>query len=160
MGKAVKGPLVGIVMGSASDRDIMAEAGAYLEEVDISCEIIVSSAHRTPERTARYARNAMKRGIKVVIAGAGGAAHLAGAIAAQTNLPVIGVPIPSSPLKGIDSLLSTVQMPAGVPVATVGIGKSGARNAGILAAQIIALSSEPIKKRIEANRRAMAKSIK
>lgn len=130
-------PLVAIVMGSDSDRPVMEEAGKILDEFQIPWEITVSSAHRSPKRTAEYAEKAADRGIEVIIAGAGGAAHLAGVIAGHTILPVIGVPMEST-LLGLDSLLSTVQMPAGVPVATVAIGKAGARNAGILAAQILA----------------------
>ena len=129
--------LVSIVMGSDSDLEIMREAGKALDEFGIAYEIDVTSAHRSPERTADFARQAAGRGIQVIIAGAGGAAHLAGVIAAHTTLPVIGVPIPSTSLQGMDSLLATVQMPAGIPVATVAIGKPGATNAGILAAQMI-----------------------
>jgi phosphoribosylaminoimidazole carboxylase PurE protein len=132
-------PLVGIVMGSASDRPIMEEAGGILERFGIPYEMTVASAHRSPERTKEYASSAHERGLQVIIAGAGGAAHLAGSIAAETVLPVIGVPIDSSPLIGIDALLATVQMPGGVPVATMAVGKAGARNAGLLAVQILAL---------------------
>jgi phosphoribosylaminoimidazole carboxylase PurE protein len=135
----MKKPLVGIVMGSASDRPIMEEAGGILKHFKIPYEMTVASAHRSPERTREYARSAHERGLKVIIAGAGGAAHLAGSVAAETVLPVIGVPIDSSPLKGIDALLATVQMPGGVPVATMAVGKAGARNAGLLAVQILAL---------------------
>jgi phosphoribosylaminoimidazole carboxylase PurE protein len=130
-------PLVAILMGSDSDLSVMEEAGNVLAEFDVPYEITVSSAHRSPERTAEYARKAAGRGVEAVIAGAGGAAHLAGVIAAHTILPVIGVPMESA-LHGLDSLLSTVQMPAGVPVATVAIGRAGARNAGLLAVQILA----------------------
>src|SRR5258708_11583423 len=133
-------PLVSIVMGSDSDLEIMREAGKALEEFGIAYEIDVTSAHRSPDRTADFARKAAGRGISVIIAGAGGAAHLAGVIAAHTTLPVIGVPIPSTSLQGMDSLLATVQMPAGIPGATVAIGKPGATNAGILAAQMSGLS--------------------
>src|SRR5438445_208341 len=125
--------LVSIVMGSDSDLDVMREATTALEAFGIAYEIDVTSAHRSPERTAEYAQKAASRGVRVIIAGAGGAAHLAGVIAAHTNLPVIGVPIPSTALNGLDSLLATVQMPAGIPVATVAIGKPGATNAGIVA---------------------------
>src|SRR3954470_21604309 len=135
-------PRVSIVMGSDSDLDIMRECAKALEEFGIEYEIDVTSAHRSPDRTAEFARNAASRGIRVIIAGAGGAAHLAGVIAAHTILPVIGVPIPATSLNGMDSLLSTVQMPPGIPVATVSIGKWGATNAGILAAQMIALGDE------------------
>lgn len=133
-------PLVSIIMGSDSDLEVMSEAAKALELFDIPYEIDISSAHRSPARTGAYARGAAARGIKVIIAGAGGAAHLAGVIAAETILPVVAVPIASTPLNGLDSLLAMVQMPAGIPVATVAIGKAGATNAGILAAQIIATS--------------------
>src|SRR5215468_9108521 len=136
-------PLVSIVMGSDSDLEIMREAGKALDEFGIPYDVDVTSAHRSPERTAEFARKAASQGIRVIIAGAGGAAHLAGVIAAHTTLPVIGVPIPSTSLQGMDSLLATVQMPAGIPVATVAIGKPGATNAGILAAQMIGLSDLP-----------------
>ncbi len=130
-------PLVAIIMGSGSDLPIMEEAAQVLKEFGIPYEITISSAHRSPERTVEYVRQAPDRGIEVFISGAGGAAHLPGIIAAHTILPVIGVPIDSS-LLGFDALLSITQMPAGVPVATMAIGKAGARNAGILAAQILA----------------------
>lgn len=142
-------PLVGIVMGSVSDSDIMDECAKTLKEMDINYEITVSSAHRSPDKTRDYAINASHRGIEVLIAGAGWAAHLAGALASYTTLPVIGVPIDSSPLRGIDSLLSTAQMPPGVPVATMAIGKGGARNAAIFAAQILALKYSDIAKRLD-----------
>src|SRR5207302_919842 len=145
-------PVVSIVMGSDSDLDIMREAASSREEFGIGYEIDVTSAHRSPDRTAEYAKQAAGRGIRVIIAGAGGAAHLAGVIAAHTNLPVIGVPIPSTSLNGMDSLLATVQMPAGIPVATVAIGKPGATNAGILAAQILAHSSTPVARKLEAHK--------
>jgi 5-(carboxyamino)imidazole ribonucleotide mutase len=152
-------PLVSIVMGSDSDLEIMREAAKALEEFGITYEIDVSSAHRSPDRTADYARKAAGRGIRVIIAGAGGAAHLAGVIAAHTTLPVIGVPIPSTPLQGMDSLLATVQMPAGIPVATVAIGRPGATNAGILAAQIIALADVAIAKKLEAHKEKLARGV-
>jgi len=129
--------LVGILMGSDSDYEVMAEAARALKNFGIPFEMTVSSAHRSPERTSNYVRSARERGLRVLIAGAGAAAHLAGVVAAETTLPVIGVPIDSTALKGLDALLATVQMPAGIPVATMAIGKPGARNAGILAAQII-----------------------
>lgn len=151
--------LVSIVMGSDSDLDIMREAAKSLEEFGIGYEIDVTSAHRSPDRTAEYARKAAERGIRVIIAGAGGAAHLAGVIAAHTTLPVIGVPIPSTSLNGMDSLLATVQMPAGIPVATVAIGKPGATNAGILAAQILGLSTAGIAKKLEAHKEKLATSV-
>jgi phosphoribosylaminoimidazole carboxylase PurE protein len=148
--------LVSIVMGSDSDLEIMREAGKALDNFGIGYEIDITSAHRSPERTAEYASKAAARGIRVIIAGAGGAAHLAGVIAAHTTLPVIGVPIPSTSLNGMDSLLATVQMPAGIPVATVAIGKPGATNAGILAAQMIALADSSIAKKLEAHKRKLA----
>jgi phosphoribosylaminoimidazole carboxylase PurE protein len=152
-------PLVSIVMGSDSDLEIMNEAAKALEDFGISYEIDVTSAHRSPARTAEFARNAASRGVKVIIAGAGGAAHLAGVIAAETTLPVIGVPIPSTPLNGMDSLLATVQMPAGIPVATVAIGKPGATNAGILAAQIIGLGSASVAGKLKKLKEKLVKSV-
>jgi len=146
-------------MGSDSDLEIMREAAKALEDFGIAYEIDVTSAHRSPERTADFARQAARRGIRVIIAGAGGAAHLAGVIAAHTTLPVIGVPIPSTSLNGLDSLLATVQMPAGIPVATVAIGKPGATNAGILAAQIIGLGSTALGKKLAAHKENLAASV-
>ena len=151
--------LVSIVMGSDSDLDVMREAAIALEGFGIGYEIDVTSAHRSPERTAEYAHKAAARGVRVIIAGAGGAAHLAGVIAAHTSLPVIGVPIPSTALNGLDSLLATVQMPAGIPVATVAIGKPGATNAGILAAQILALSSEPLARKLAEHKEKLANGV-
>jgi 5-(carboxyamino)imidazole ribonucleotide mutase len=145
--KPLVSTLVSIVMGSDSDLEIMREAAKALDGFGIAYEIDITSAHRSPARTSAYARNAAGRGIKVIIAGAGGAAHLAGVIAAETTLPVIGVPIASSSLQGLDSLLAIVQMPAGIPVATVAIGKAGATNAGILAAQILALGDPALAKK-------------
>ncbi len=140
MGKArVKEPIVGMVMGSDSDLKVMEEAAKILKEAGVGCEMRVLSAHRAPEETARYAKTAAARGLKVLIGGAGGAAHLAGLLAAHSILPVIGVPLDATALKGVDSFLSTLQMPPGVPVATVSIGPWGARNAGILAVQILAI---------------------
>jgi len=144
-----KSAVVGIVMGSDSDLDVMEETANVLKKFNIPFEITVASAHRSPGRAAEFASSARERGIKVIIAGAGHAAHLAGAMAAYTSLPVIGVPIDSSCLKGLDSLLSIVQMPPGIPVATVAIGKPGARNAGILAAQIIAVSDPELAQKLE-----------
>ena len=141
-------PVVGIIMGSDSDLQVMQEAAAILKQFEIPYEIGVYSAHRSPHRTAEYVKNARQRGLKLIIAGAGSSAHLAGVTAAETTLPVIGVPVDSSPLSGLDSLLSTVQMPPGVPVATMGIGKSGATNAGIFAVQILALEDEKLMKRL------------
>ncbi len=150
-------PLVGIVLGSASDKPIMDECAKTLEKMEIPFETTVSSAHRTPEKTRDYARSASDRGIEVIIAGAGWAAHLAGVLASYTTLPVIGVPIDSSPLKGIDSLLSTAQMPPGVPVATMAIGSGGARNAAVFAAQILALKYADIAERLERYRENLQK---
>jgi 5-(carboxyamino)imidazole ribonucleotide mutase len=152
-------PLVSIVMGSDSDLEIMNEAAKALEDFGIPYEIDVTSAHRSPARTAEFARNAAGRGIKVIIAGAGGAAHLAGVIAAESTLPIIGVPIPSTPLNGLDSLLAIVQMPAGIPVATTAIGKPGATNAGILAAQIIALSNSGVAAKMNSLKEKLARSV-
>jgi 5-(carboxyamino)imidazole ribonucleotide mutase len=152
-------PLVSIVMGSDSDLEIMREAGQALEEFGIPYEIDVTSAHRSPDRTAAFARQAAGRGIRVIIAGAGGAAHLAGVIAAHTTLPVIGVPIPSTSLLGMDALLATAQMPAGIPVATVAIGKPGATNAGILAAQMLGLSDSGIAKKLAAHKQKLARGV-
>ncbi len=152
-------PLVAIVMGSDSDLEIMREAGKALDEFGIDYEMDVTSAHRSPARTSEFARTAAARGIRVIIAGAGGAAHLAGVIAAETTLPVIGVPIPSTSLGGLDSLLATVQMPAGIPVATVAVGKPGATNAGILAAQMLALSDLDIAKGMKAHKEKLARGV-
>ena len=152
-------PVVSIVMGSDSDLEIMREAAKALEGFGIAYEIDVTSAHRSPDRTAEFARRAAGRGIRIVIAGAGGAAHLAGVIAAHTTLPVIGVPIPSTSLNGMDSLLATVQMPAGIPVATVAIGKPGATNAGILAAQILGVADSAIAQKLEAHKAKLAQSV-
>ncbi len=151
-------PLVGIVMGSDSDLQVMEEAGKVLKKFGIEYEMTVSSAHRSPQRTARYARGAEKRGLKVLIAGAGGAAHLAGVLASSLILPVISVPL-SSPLKGLDSFYSNLQMPSGVPLATMGIGKSGAKNAAILAAQILALKYPKIKKKLKRYKVDLAREV-
>jgi phosphoribosylamine---glycine ligase len=137
-----------ILMGSDSDAPIMQAAVDLLRELDIPCEMTVASAHRSPARVMRLVEEAPGRGVKVFIVGAGAAAHLAGVVAAHTTLPVIGVPIDSSALKGLDALLSTVQMPPGVPVATVSIGKPGATNAGVLAAQILALGDGGVRERL------------
>jgi len=150
-------PLVAILMGSVSDADTMDQAKQLLKEFDISCEVKVLSAHRTPEQTIEYAKSAKGRGIKVIIAGAGGAAHLAGIVAAVTTLPVIGVPIKSKTLNGIDSLLSMVQMPAGIPVATVAI--EGATNAGLLALEILALSNSELSVKLDAYRIKMQEKV-
>lgn len=146
-------------MGSDSDLEIMNEAAKILDEFGVAYEIDVTSAHRSPARTSEYSRGLQARGVKVVIAGAGGAAHLAGVIAAETTLPVIAVPIPSTSLLGLDSLLAMVQMPAGIPVATVAIGKPGATNAGILAAQIIATADEGVAKKLGAYKKKLADGV-
>src|ERR1035438_8103546 len=157
--KIMTKPLVSIVMGSDSDLEIMREAAKALDEFGIPYEMDVTSAHRSPDRTAGYARDAAQRGIRVIIAGAGGAAHLAGVIAAHTTLPVIGVPIPSTSLNGLDSLLATVQMPAGIPVATVAIGKPGATNAGILAAQILGLADREVARKLDDHKEKLARGV-
>lgn len=151
-------PLVGILMGSESDLPVMEEASKVLEKFGIPYEMTISSAHRTPKKTSDYAKSAEKRGIRIIIAGAGSAAHLAGFIAAETILPVIGVPIDSS-LSGLDSLLSTVQMPGGVPVASMAIGKAGAKNAGIFAAEILSISDPKLKAKLKAYRVEMARAV-
>ncbi len=147
-------PRVMIVMGSESDRPVMAECAKRLTDLGVEFEMHVSSAHRNPEATRQLARDAAGRGVRVVVAGAGMAAHLAGACASETLLPVIGVPLESGPVQGLDALLATVMMPSGVPVATMAIGKAGAANAGILAAQILALEDAPLRDRLAAMRRA------
>jgi 5-(carboxyamino)imidazole ribonucleotide mutase len=149
-GKAV----VGIIMGSQSDWPTMKNAAQVLDELNVPYEARIVSAHRTPDRLYEYARTAQERGLKVIIAGAGGAAHLPGMTASLTSLPVLGVPISTTTLGGEDSLYSIVQMPAGVPVGTLAIGAMGATNAGLLAAQILALSDPQLKQRVEANRAA------
>jgi phosphoribosylamine---glycine ligase len=149
-------PQVGIVMGSDSDLSIMKETAAILKQFQIPYEMTVASAHRSPQRAADFAGSALDRGLKVIVAGAGHAAHLAGVLAAHTRLPVIGVPIDSSCLQGLDALLATVQMPPGIPVATMAIGKSGARNAGILAAQIIATADLELGQKLENFKQEMA----
>lgn len=151
--------VVGIVMGSDSDLPVMQTAADFLKEMGIGCEITVASAHRSPQRAAEYARSAGQRGLKIIIAGAGMAAHLAGVIAAHTDIPVIGVPLDSSPLNGMDALLSTVQMPPGVPVATMGIGKSGAKNGAVLAARILALEDKALAGRLIKFRERMEREV-
>lgn len=148
-----------IVMGSASDWPVMQGAAEMLSRFQVPYEVTVSSAHRAPQRTALLAREAAQRGVQVIIAGAGGAAHLAGVLAAETTLPVIGVPIDSSALNGLDALLATVQMPQGVPVATVAIGKAGAANAGILAAQMLALQDTAIATRLQQHKADLASGV-
>lgn len=148
-------PIVGVIMGSKSDWSTMKHTCDMLDELGVPYEKKVVSAHRTPDFMFEYAAGARERDIKVIIAGAGGAAHLPGMVAAKTLLPVIGVPIQSQALNGMDSLLSIVQMPGGVPVATVSIGKAGATNAGILAAQIVGITNDEVMNRIEARRLTM-----
>ncbi len=152
-------PRVGILMGSDSDWDVMSAAAARLEAFAIPYEVIVTSAHRAPQRTAEYAAAARERGLQVLIAGAGAAAHLAGVVAAHTTLPVIGVPLETGSLHGLDALLATVQMPAGVPVATVAVGKSGAENAAILAAQILAVADPQLAVRLAAFKTDLARQV-
>lgn len=165
-GKALKAkgivqdtPVVGIVMGSDSDLPVMKIAADFLKEVGIPCEMTVASAHRTPERAAQYAKTAAERGLKIIIAGAGMAAHLAGVLASHTDLPVIGVPLDASSLQGMDALLATVQMPPGIPVATMGIGKAGAKNAGVLALRILALNDPALAQEIVRFREKMVKDV-
>ncbi len=150
---------VGIVLGSASDWPEVEPAAQLLKEWSIPLEVVVASAHRAPRKVQEYARQAAGRGVKVIIAAAGMAAHLAGVLAAQTVLPVIGVPMAGSPLQGLDSLLSTVQMPPGVPVATMAIGKAGAKNAAVLAAQILALSDQRLQELLERHKRDLESQV-
>ena len=150
---------VGVIMGSDSDYPVMAEAGRMLEKFGIGFEVEVVSAHRSPGRAAEYAETAAKRGLKAIIVGAGGAAHLAGVVAALTTLPVIGVPMAATSLNGMDSLLAIVQMPAGVPVATMAIGKAGATNAGIFAAQILGASDAEIARRLAEYKKELAAGV-
>ncbi len=145
-------PLVGIIMGSKTDLENMSAASEVLSEFEIGCELRILSAHRTPAAVAEYASSAHQRGLEILIAGAGGAAHLPGVVAANTLLPVIGVPIPSTSLNGMDSLLSIVQMPRGIPVATMAIGKPGAANAGLFAAAILALKYPAVQEKLSAFR--------
>jgi len=152
-------PKVLIIMGSDSDLPVMEETVKVLKEFRIPYDITVASAHRTPERTVKLTRNAVRKGIDVIIAGAGSAAHLAGVIASHTTLPVIGVPIDSSPLKGVDALYSTVQMPPGVPVAAMAIGKAGAKNAGIFAAQILSVRDKKIVVALKEYKKKLAKDV-
>lgn len=150
---------VGILMGSDSDWEIMKQAALALKDLGIGCEARVLSAHRTPDEALDFAAKAKERGMKCLIAGAGGAAHLAGVVAAKTTLPVLAVPIPSKYLKGLDSLLSMVQMPKGIPVATFAIGEAGAGNAGLFAAAIIALQDAAVASKLEAFRKKQAEKV-
>jgi 5-(carboxyamino)imidazole ribonucleotide mutase len=152
-------PRVLILMGSDSDWEVMSETRTVLDEMGVVSEVHVSSAHRTPERTGRLAREAAGRGIQVIVCGAGAAAHLAGVAAAESELPVLGVPLASSDLQGLDALLATVQMPGGVPVGTLAIGKAGARNAGLLAARIVARADPAVAERVRAQRERMAREV-
>lgn len=152
-------PQVGVIMGSKSDWETMKQAAAMLDQLEIPYEKRVISAHRAPELLREYCRSAQDRGLKVIIAGAGGAAHLAGVAAAQTPLPVLGVPMQSSALGGLDSLLSTVQMPKGIPVGTLALGPAGAANAALLAAAILALSDSALARRLQAFREQQTKTI-
>ncbi|MFA4029596.1 MAG: hypothetical protein GDYSWBUE_000755 [Candidatus Fervidibacterota bacterium] len=156
---SVRKALVGIVMGSKSDWETMKHTADTLERLGIPYEVHILSAHRTPDQTAKYAENAESNGIKVIIAGAGGAAHLAGVIASKTLLPVIGVPMQTQALGGLDSLLSTVQMPAGVPVGTMAIGRAGAINAALFAAAILALNLPEIREKLEQYRKEQAEAV-
>ena len=156
---ADEAPLVGIIMGSRSDWETMRHAAETLEALEVPHERRVVSAHRTPERLYEYARSAAARGLKVIIAGAGGAAHLPGMTASMTRLPVLGVPVESNALSGLDSLLSIVQMPAGVPVGTLAVGKAGAVNAGLLAAAILAVTDEALADRLDAWRTKQTESV-
>jgi len=151
---------VSILMGSDSDLPVMRGAQEILNEYNVPNEVKILSAHRSPDEVRRFARTARSRGVKVIIAGAGGAAHLAGVIASHTTLPVIGVPMETKELKGIDSLFSTVQMPSGVPVATVTIGKTGAKNAAILALEILSLNDKKIVKRLDNFKKTLVASVK
>ncbi len=153
-------PLVAILMGSDSDLPVMNEAAEVLKEFNVAYEIHVLSAHRSPHLVADFATRAKDKGLKVFIAGAGGAAHLAGVVAAHTTLPVIGVPVDSTPLNGMDALLATVQMPAGIPVATVAIGKPGARNAGILAVQMLGLADAELGKKLLEFKKRLADGVR
>jgi len=154
-----KQPLVGILMGSDNDYAVMVETAKALKELGVAFEMTVSSAHRTPERTANYVRSARERGLRILVAGAGAAAHLAGVVAAETTLPVIAVPIDATSLKGLDALLAMVQMPAGIPVATMAIGPAGARNAGIFAAQVLATTDVKVAAALAQQRSEMADGV-
>jgi len=152
-------PRVLIIMGSDSDMSVMQESAAILRQFGIPYEITISSAHRNPERTVRLIKEAERKGIEVVVAGAGAAAHLAGMVASHTIIPVIGIPLDSSPLGGIDALFSTVQMPAGIPVATMAIGKAGAKNAAIFAVQILAIKDRSLQQKLKAYRKKLARGV-
>jgi 5-(carboxyamino)imidazole ribonucleotide mutase len=153
------GVIVSVVMGSDSDLPVMEEAVKILAEFAIPHELFLTSAHRTPERTTAFARGAAKRGVRIIIVGAGAAAHLAGVIASQTLLPVIGVPIDATSLQGLDALLATVQMPGGIPVATMAIGKAGAKNAALFAVRVLALEDADLQKKLQSYIRKMASDV-
>jgi phosphoribosylaminoimidazole carboxylase PurE protein len=157
--KKKRGFMVSIALGSDSDLPVLKEAMAVLKEFDVPYEAVLTSAHRSPERTTSYAEGAAGRGVGVIIAGAGAAAHLAGVIASRTTIPVIGVPIDSTSLAGLDALLSTVQMPAGVPVASMAVGKAGARNAALMALRILALDDDALRKKLAAYAEKMARDV-
>ncbi len=156
----MKKPLVGIIMGSNSDWNVMQHAASQLRDFGIAYEAQVISAHRTPDVAFEYAQTAIARGLRCIIAGAGGAAHLAGVLAAKTTLPILGVPVPSKHLQGLDSLLSIVQMPKGIPVATFAIGEAGAANAGLFAVALLALSDPAMARQLEAFRTTQAEKVK
>jgi 5-(carboxyamino)imidazole ribonucleotide mutase len=151
--------LVSVVMGSDSDFGVMEESMEVLKAFQIPHEVVLTSAHRSPERTAAFAKKAVQRGVRIIIVGAGAAAHLAGVIASQTPLPVIGVPIDATSLKGLDALLATVQMPGGIPVATMAIGRAGAKNAALMAVRILALTDEGLQKKLQTYIRTMARDV-
>jgi len=159
MPKKNKTPVVGIVMGSDSDLPVMQETARLLEELNVPYEMEIASAHRAPDRAAEYARSAAGRGLRVIVAGAGGAFHLAGVVAAHTTLPVIAVPLAGSPLGGLDALLAAVQMPGGVPVGVMAVGKAGAVNAGIFAAQILATSDQTLGRRLAQYKEKLAREV-
>ena len=150
---------ISVVMGSDSDQPVMDETVKVLREFDIGHEVVLTSAHRSPERTSSFAKRAADRGVRVIIVGAGAAAHLAGVIASQTHLPVIGVPIDATSLRGLDALLSTVQMPGGIPVATMAIGKAGAKNAALMAIRILSLEDAALRKKLQVYCRKMARDV-
>jgi len=151
---------VSVIMGSDSDLPVMRDAVETLKKFGLSHEVKILSAHRSPDDVSKFAKGARKRGIKVIIAGAGGAAHLAGVVASLTTVPVIGVPMESKSLKGIDSLFSTVQMPSGIPVATMSIGSAGAKNAGILAAQILSVADKKLENKLDSHKESLASSVR
>lgn len=155
-----KRAIVAIIMGSDSDLPVMMEARKVLDEYGVPSDVKILSAHRSPDDAARFARSARSKGFKIIIAGAGAAAHLAGVVASHTTLPVIGVPMETKELKGVDSLFSTVQMPAGIPVATVAIGKAGAKNSAILALEMLGISDKRIEKKLAAHKVSMAKGVR